>query len=99
MSLNIDIELMPGDIVFGFARKDLAKDLIALLSADEGKSYSGCFLLKIPAELKYINLYKKSSGAFSDSDYRKVSCEIFAYGPDERTLRQTLVRAQAAEPK
>ena len=88
------------DIVFGFARRDLAKDLIALLGADERKSsYTGYFLLKIPTELKYINQYKQSSSALSDHDWRKVSCEVFAYGPDERTLRQALIAAKAAEQR
>jgi hypothetical protein len=75
------------DIVLGFARRDLAKDLIALLAADERHSYSGCFLIYIPADLKYINQYKQTRGF---GDQRQVKGEILAYGPDEATLRQAL---------
>ena len=84
------------DIVFGFARKDLANDLIKLLGADERKSYSGCFLLQIPTELKYMNSYKESLGF---GDQREVKAEIFAYGPDEATLRKALKIAKDSEPK
>lgn len=84
------------DIVFGFAQKDLAKDLIKLLGADERKSYSGCFVLKIPTELKSSNLYKQSRGF---GEQRQIEAEIFAYGPDEATLRKALLIAKASESK
>jgi hypothetical protein len=83
------------DIIYGFIRKDLASKLLEVLASNEQTNYSGCFLLRVPNEFIENNRQKEA-----DSSERLVRCEIFAYGPDELSVRLSAAvrRSREANP-